>query len=105
MILEARNESYHYKVTDMKSKSTQKGVVIVEFALILPLFVVLTFGVIEFSLMIYDKAIITNASREAARSGIVHNTTPLTSAQLTANTGQIICQIWDKIVYLVRVIN
>ena len=31
----------------------------------------LLFGVIELSFAIYDKAIITNASREAARAGIV----------------------------------
>lgn len=49
----------------------QKGAAIVEFAVILPLFLVLVFGIIEFSLLFYDKAVITNASREGARAGIV----------------------------------
>jgi Flp pilus assembly protein TadG len=49
----------------------QKGVAAVEFALMLPLFLTLLFGVIELSFAMYDKAIITNASREAARAGIV----------------------------------
>lgn len=42
-----------------------------EFAIILPLLVLFVFGIIEFSIMFYDKAVITNASREAARAGIV----------------------------------
>jgi Flp pilus assembly protein TadG len=49
----------------------QKGVAAVEFALILPILVLLAFGIIEFSLILYDKAVITNASREGARAGIV----------------------------------
>ncbi|WP_367394889.1 TadE/TadG family type IV pilus assembly protein [Cupriavidus sp. Agwp_2] len=50
---------------------SQKGAAAVEFSLVLPIFIVLVFGIIEFSLMLYDKAVITNASREAARAGIV----------------------------------
>src|SRR5512139_1440453 len=49
----------------------QRGASVVEFALILPLVVVLIFSIIEFSLALYDKAIVTNASREGARAGIL----------------------------------
>lgn len=42
-----------------------------EFALVLPLLVMLAIGIIEFSLLLYDKAMITNASREGARAGIL----------------------------------
>ena len=49
----------------------QKGTAAVEFAFMLPLFLTLLFGVIELSFAMYDKAIITNAAREAARAGIV----------------------------------
>ena len=49
----------------------QKGAAAVEFAIILPLLVMLLFGIIEFGIMLYDKAMITNASREGARAGIV----------------------------------
>ena len=45
----------------------------VEFAIVLPLLLILIFGIIEFGVMFYDKAIITNASREAARVGIVYS--------------------------------
>jgi Flp pilus assembly protein TadG len=49
----------------------QQGVAAVEFALILFPLVLLVFGTIEFSTLLYDKAMITNASREGARAGIV----------------------------------
>jgi Flp pilus assembly protein TadG len=48
-----------------------KGASAVEFALILPLLVLLIFGVIEMSLLLYNQQILTNASREGARAGIV----------------------------------
>jgi len=49
----------------------KRGVAAVEFAVILPLLLILLFGIVEFSLILYDKAIITNASREGTRAGIV----------------------------------
>lgn len=52
---------------------TQRGTAVVEFAVILPLLVVIVFGIIEFSVLLYDKAMVTNASREGARVGIVFN--------------------------------
>jgi Flp pilus assembly protein TadG len=51
----------------------QRGAALVEFAIVLPLLLVLVFGMIEFSIMFYDKAVITNASREGARAGIVYD--------------------------------
>jgi Flp pilus assembly protein TadG len=33
----------------------------------------LLFGIIEFGIILYDKAMITNASREGARAGIVYS--------------------------------
>ena len=49
----------------------QKGATAVEFALILPLLITLIFGIIEFSLCVFNYHIITNAAREGARAGIV----------------------------------
>ena len=54
----------------MKIKG-QKGASAVEFAIVLPVLVLLIFGCIEFGLLLYNKQVITNASREGARAGIV----------------------------------
>jgi hypothetical protein len=50
--------------------NNQNGAAMVEFAIVLPLLLILICGVIEFGVMFYDKAVITNASREGARAGI-----------------------------------
>lgn len=49
----------------------QDGATIVEFAIIAPLLFLLIFGIIEFSLLLFNKHVITNSSREGARAGIV----------------------------------
>jgi len=49
----------------------ERGAAAVEFALVLPLLLLLVFGGIEFGLLMFNKQVITNASREAARAGIV----------------------------------
>ena len=54
----------------MKLKRAQSGLAMVEAAIILPVFLLVMFAIMEFGIVLYDKAVITNASREAARSGI-----------------------------------
>jgi Flp pilus assembly protein TadG len=49
----------------------QGGQSLVEFALVLPVFLILLFGIVEFGLLLYNQHVITNASREGARYGIV----------------------------------
>jgi Flp pilus assembly protein TadG len=49
----------------------QRGISAVEFAIVLPVLLMFLFGIIEFGIILYDKAIITNATREAARERIV----------------------------------
>ena len=63
-------------------KHHQNGVAAVEFALILIPLVLLVFGTIEFSTMLYDKAVITNASREGARLGIVYDDPPKSDSDI-----------------------
>jgi Flp pilus assembly protein TadG len=59
------------------------GASAVEFAIILPLLILFLFGIIEFSILFYDKAVITNASREGARAGIVYrHPDPVTEAEI-----------------------
>ncbi len=51
----------------------QRGASVVEFAIVAPLLFVILFGIIEFSLALFNQAMITNASREGARAGILWN--------------------------------
>jgi Flp pilus assembly protein TadG len=60
------------------------GAAAVEFALVLPLFLVLLFGVVEFGLIMYAKGIITQASREGARYGVVYSLAPKTKSDIEA---------------------
>lgn len=52
--------------------AVQRGSAAVEFAIILPVLAVLLFSIVEFGLIFYNKAVITNASREGARFGILY---------------------------------
>ena len=52
----------------------QKGASAVEFAIVLPLLLVFVFGIIEFGILLYNKAVITNASREGARAASIYYT-------------------------------
>jgi Flp pilus assembly protein TadG len=54
-----------------RTNSDQEGAAAVEFAIILPLLVLLIFGTIEFSLLLFNKQVITNAAREGARKAII----------------------------------
>ena len=51
----------------------ERGVAAVEFALVLPLLLILMFGIVEFGLAWYSKQVLTNASREGARAGIARS--------------------------------
>jgi len=53
--------------------------VAIEMAILLPLLILFLFGSIEFGLLTYNKQIITNASREGARAGIVIQDTKLSA--------------------------
>ncbi len=65
------------------SQKKQKGVAAVEFALILPIMLAIVFGIVEFSLGLYDKSVLTNAVREGARYGIVLRTPKYTTEEIT----------------------
>ena len=58
----------------MQKKSiffNQKGATAVECAIVLSLLLTLIFGMLEFSLAMFNRQVITNAAREGARAGIV----------------------------------
>ena len=52
----------------------ERGASMVEFAIVAPLLFLLIFGIIEFGLIMYDQAVITNASREGARFAAMYYT-------------------------------
>jgi Flp pilus assembly protein TadG len=49
----------------------ERGAVAAEFALLLPVLLMILFGTIEFGMIMYSRELITNASREGARAGII----------------------------------
>ncbi len=65
-------------------RRTEDGAAAVEFAILLPVFVLLVLGMIEFGLLIWRQEILTNASREGARAGIVSGNPRPTSDDIIA---------------------
>lgn len=52
----------------------EKGSAAAEFALTLPLLMLMVFGTVEFGLGLHRQQVITDASREGARAGIIMST-------------------------------
>lgn len=50
----------------------ERGAAAVEFGLLAPFLFMLLFGITEFGIILYDKVMVTNASREGARAGMVY---------------------------------
>ena len=67
-----------------KTRRSESGASAVEFALLLPVLMMILFGIIEFGLALYRQAILTNASREGARLGIVQSIPAITNGQIDA---------------------
>ena len=65
----------------------EQGGALVEFAIVMPLLMLILGGIIDFGALYYNKQILTNASREGARAGVVR--------QLDANGNKIIIQESD----------
>jgi Flp pilus assembly protein TadG len=60
----------------------ERGAATVEFAIIIIVLFLIVFGIIEFGILMYDKHILTNASREGARAGIVMRETRVSDAEI-----------------------
>jgi Flp pilus assembly protein TadG len=63
---------------------SETGGAAVEFALLLPVLMMILFGIIEFGIALYQHSILTNASREGARLGIVQSIPAITTGQINA---------------------
>ena len=62
-----------------------RGVAAVELAICLPILILLVCGSIEFGLLFYNQQVITNASREGVRAGIVAETETADIIQIVEN--------------------
>lgn len=51
----------------------QKGVAAIEFAILLPVLLAILLGIINYGLLMFNQAVITNAAREGARWAAIHN--------------------------------
>lgn len=61
----------------------RRGATVVEFAIVAPVFFLLVLGMLEFGRAVMVQQILTNASREGARRGILeHATVPEVEAQV-----------------------
>src|SRR5690348_15397004 len=63
-------------------KLNECGAVAAEFAILLPALLLIVFGTMEFGLMMYGREVVTNATREGARYGIVAGPPTITGAQM-----------------------
>jgi Flp pilus assembly protein TadG len=59
-----------------------RGIVSLEFVLMLPFLLMVMLGIIDMSLLLCDKAVITNAAGTAARQGVVLRSAPYTTTQI-----------------------
>jgi len=70
----------------------ERGASAVEFAIVLPVLVMFVFGIIEFGIVFYNKAMITNACREAARAAIVYRTPLLAADEMKTEVDNVVAK-------------
>ncbi|WP_035787822.1 TadE/TadG family type IV pilus assembly protein [Clostridium ljungdahlii] len=58
----------------LKNLKNEKGQALVEFAIILPILLLIVMGIVQFGMVINSYITIENASREGARAGIIGST-------------------------------
>lgn len=61
----------------LRARTRRRGQAMVEFAIVLPVFVLLLFGIIEGGRFIFYYEVLNNATREGARYAIVHGSNAL----------------------------
>jgi Flp pilus assembly protein TadG len=86
---DARHPSLLHRSNAGKSRGRrasvkENGSVAIEFVIVLPFLLLVLVGIIDVTLMLYDKAAIANAARVAARAGTCVSVPPLTKSQISA---------------------
>jgi Flp pilus assembly protein TadG len=74
------------KVCRICRRQRRRGAAAVEFAIVAPVFFLLVFGMIEYGRMVMVQQVLTNASREGARVGVLDPPTGQTSLPLVTST-------------------
>ncbi len=85
-------------VLDMTTskRTKQKGMAAVEFGFVVPVLMMLVFGIAEFGVAFYREIILTGAVRDGARVGIVATTPRATSAQIQQEVKDSLADVgWD----------
>jgi Flp pilus assembly protein TadG len=73
----------------MRKSRKESGQSLVEFALVLPILLLLVFGIVEFGRIWHASLVVNHAAREGARQGIVADTNRLDTIVLVAtNAGK-----------------
>lgn len=72
------------KARNAATTKQQRGAQAVEFALVLPFFLVLLMLTVDLGFLMLNKAVITNASREAARAGSLLSATAWSAGDVAA---------------------
>ncbi len=65
-----------------RQQSDERGVAAAELAILLPVLLLMLFGTIEFGMMMYGREVVTNATREGARLGIVAQSPAVTAGEM-----------------------
>jgi Flp pilus assembly protein TadG len=60
----------------------ERGAATVQFAIVAVLLITILFGIIEIGVLVYDNHVLTNASREGARAGVVMRNPRLTDQNI-----------------------
>ncbi len=88
MNLGSRGASRGHQRSEQTNQPSENGAVVVEAALILPLFVALIFGIIEVGSMFLNFSAVRNASREAARQASASASSPTADQEALLAAGK-----------------
>ena len=88
------------RLIEINIKNYKFGLAAVELALVAPLVFLMLFGVINYSILLFDKSVITNAAREGARWASIHavDSTCSTIATTTDPCGIVRTYLMDNLI-------
>ena len=74
-----------------------RGAAAVEFALVVPILLMIVFGITDFGLWFSDSLNLRQGVREGARQGVVDDLTPATGCSGTAELARVACNTKDRV--------